>query len=150
MKVFSVNDIQWRTTNPVSSMNVGWDENERPIPVPKYLLTKKLKIKKNDRIVLVYHNSQPVITAPIIGDTVKDLFQSISKGMKMTIKPDRDNVENVYSIISRFVPKRRSILVDLFEKNKLTPYHLVRDNYDFYEGNLKRNRSGVWTYAVGS
>lgn len=149
MKILSTNDIQWITTNPVSSVNVGY-ENDKPIPVPKYLLAKKLKIRKNDRIVLVYHDSRPVITAPIIGDTVKDLFQSISKGMKIIIKPDRDNVENVYSIISRFIPKRRSILVDLFEKNKLTPYHLVRDNYDFYEGNLKRNRNGVWTYAVGS
>jgi hypothetical protein len=150
MKVLSVNDIQWRTTNPVSSMNIGWDSDDKPIPVPKYLLTKKLKIRKNDRVVLVYHNSKPIITAPIVGYTVKDLFQSINKGMKMIIKPDRDNVENVYSIISRFVPKRRSILIDLFEKNKLTPYHLVRDNYDFYEGNLKRERNGIWTYAVGS
>lgn len=150
MKEFSVNDIQWRTTNPISSMNIGWDNNDNPIPVPKHLLVKKLNIKKNDRIVLVYHDSKPVISAPIIGDTVKDLFQSISKGMNTVIRPDKNNVEQVYSIISRFVPRRRHILINLFEENKLTPYHLVRDNYDFYEGNLKRERNGIWTYGVGS
>lgn len=148
MKKLSIDNIQWRTTDPISTMNIGYDDDDKRIPVPKELLEQKLKIKKNDRVVLVYNRSVPIITAPIIGSTVKDLFKSINKGMHKIIQ--HDNVENIYSLISRYVPKKRFELITLFEQHKLTPYHLVRNNYDFYEGNLRRNNSGIWTYAVGS
>lgn len=144
-----INKINWRITDPITKINMGY-KNDKEIPIPNDILDYKLNITKGDKVVLVYYDTEPVITFPISGKTVKDLFMSIEKGMKTIIK-NTENTEIIYKIVSKFIhPKKRFELIKLYETNKLTPYKLVRDNYDFYEGNLKRNRNGIWTYGVGN
>ena len=144
-----INKINWRTTAPITTMNIGY-ENDKPIPVPKEVLSYKLNIKKGDRVVLVYYNSQPAITCQVMGKTILDLFKSINSGMKSKISPNNTDQQVVYGIIGNFIKSSdRLRLIKLYETNKLTPYDLVIDNYDFYEGNLKKT-NGIWTYAVGS
>lgn len=150
---YTYNNIHWRVTDPISAMNIGYDKNDVSIPVPKEILGQELNIKSKDRITLIYSrgSSIPFITFPITGKTVKDLFKSLSKGMKTIIIPNNQITFGIYDIISNFIRSADRVrLISLYETKKLTPYHLIRDNYDFYEGNLKRNRNGIWTYGVGS
>ena len=150
---YTYNSIHWRITEPITQMNIGYDKNDNPIPVPKEILDQKLNIKTKDRITLIYSrgSSKPFITFPIVGKTVKDLFKSLSKGMKTVIIPNSCITFGIYDIISNFIrPVDRLRLINLYETKKLTPYHLLRDNYEFYEGNLKRGSDGIWTYGVGS
>jgi hypothetical protein len=151
--------IMWRTTNPVNSAHMGFrgDTDDR-IPVPADVWNAKLPVRKGDRVALVFFDGAPAVTAPVKGGTVRDMFDSIAAGMQKRI--DADQFRTAYAAIGAFLVTKprtgilqgKSLVVQLVEKleaGTLTPYDLVRDNYDFYEGNLSRT-DGIWTYAVGS
>lgn len=168
-----IDSISWRTTDPVSDAHAGYvSGTDDTIPVPPEAWKTKLAVRKGDTVALAwdYDGREPAIVAPVKGTTLLDMFKSIEAGMRAPIKVDQ--FAKAYKLIgdsrlarpqppggrSKRTTKRTrwspmSTVADLVRKlelRQLTPYELIRDGYDFWEGNLKRERSGVWTYGLGS
>lgn len=141
------NRIFWRTTEPIDAARLGWDKDDRPIPVPKDVWTIKPGIKNGDRVALAFLDGEPVLTAPVRGTTLRAIFSSIHRGMNAALT--KKNALAVYALIGRHQTSQHQRLAKRFEQGELTPRDLVQNGYDFYEGHLKRN-GGVWTYSVGN
>lgn len=142
-----INSINWMITKPMIYANIGYD-NKRPIPIPKDLLDSKLGIRKGERVALIWDDVLPCIVTPVYGNTLRSMFKSIESGMNRILL--QDERREVYVIISRFIhSKDRIRLVKKFEDNKLTPKDICGD-YAFFEGNLKREKGGLWTFAIGN
>ena len=154
-----INKISWCINKPVNTATFGYDESNKPIPIPASVWNTPIGIRKGDRVVLVYHNREPQLLAPIrgtarsaaSGKTLRDLFESIERGMKTRLNPaDDETVHQVYPVISRWYRgKDRLQLVSKFEKGKLTAGELCGD-YVFFDGNLTREKGGIWTYSLGN
>jgi hypothetical protein len=146
-----INKISWSINRPVNTATFGYDDSNKPIPIPTNVWKTQIGIRKGDRVVLVYHNREPQLLAPVRGKTLRDLFESIERGMKARLNcTDDETTSKVYPVISRWYrSKDRLRLVNQFEKGKLTAGELCGD-YVFFDGNLKRENGGIWTYALGN
>jgi hypothetical protein len=146
-----IKKISWCINKPANTATFGYDESNKPIPIPANVWNMQIGIRKGDRVVLVYHNREPQLLAPVCGKTLRDLFESIERGMKARLNcADDEIVSQVYPVISRWYRgKDRLQLVNKFEKSKLTAGDLCGD-YVFFDGNLTRENSGIWTYALGN
>lgn len=146
-------NVKWRITRPVNTANLGYDEADKPIPVPASMWAQKLpRAKTGQKVALLYDESRPVWTTELRGgNTLKHFFQSISDGLRVPFDSRDDRHRNVayYLIAKRLHSHDRKRLIALLESNKLTPWHIVNDNYDFFEGHIKY-AGGVWVYATGS
>lgn len=131
--------VFWRMTLPLSVAAKEFPEEFK----------KRVTVRKRDRIALVYDNGKPVLTAPATGSTYGQVLRSLEKGLGKPLTTE--DVYAVYVVISRFFHRAdRLRLIKKFESGKLTARDLIRDNYEFFEGNLKRGKGGVWVYASGS
>ncbi len=144
-----ISHIGWMMDKPLSKASYGYDENDKPIPIPDEVLKIPLKIRRNDRVGLVWNEGEAILTAPLRGKTVKDFLKCIESGMKSKI--ELSEAENIYKVVGTFFRSEdRLRLITAFEKGKLTPGEIIHDNYCFFEGNIKRERNGIWIYGVGS
>lgn len=143
-------NISWDITKPVSEIELFDRSNDNFKEVPKSYFESKLPIKKNDHVVLIYHNGEPLFTAPVYGSTRLSIFKSIEKGMNQRIdNNDRENVRKVYIMITYwFRSNARKELANKFESGKLLVKDLVGD-HRWYENNLKR-KNKIWQYGLGS
>ena len=142
--------ISWKLSQPFSTARFYEAELGRFVPIPKEMLAIKLAVRKGDRIALLYNNDKVVLTAPITGGkTLKDVLHSLEKGMQTPLTT-RHQIQVAYQMIGYFFkPSDRLRLVKRLEQKKLTPADLVKDNYEFFEGDLRR-KGNTWIYAVGS
>jgi len=140
--------IAWRTTDPVETAYFLLPSDVET-PLSPATWATPLAIQRGDRVALVYTDGRVALSAPARGRTLRDMFRSIADGMAARLPPTRANAAVVYSLIAQRRTARLA-LVRRFEEGTLTPRDLLRDGHDFYEGNLARDRRGMWTYAVGS
>lgn len=143
------NKINWVIIEPLSKAYIFDDDDDAHLKVPKSILDIKKPIKTGDSVALIYRNSEPVLTEPVKGTTLKNLLMAIERGMKRIIPNTYDNTKTVYAIIGSFFhAKDRIMLTKKFESGKLTAADLVGDHV-FFEGNFKR-KNKIWLYATGS
>lgn len=146
-------NVNWRITRPVNTANLGYDEADNPIPIPASMWAKRLpRAKTGQKVALLYDESHPVWTTELRGgSTLRHFFQSISDGMHVPFDSGDVRHRSVayYLIAKRLHSRDRKRLIGLFENDRLTPWHIVNDNYDFFEGHVKYE-GGVWVYATGS
>lgn len=144
------NEISWRITSSLDTLCIGYDKCDNRIPVPQKILDMKLEIKEGDRVALAYCDDVPMITVPIHGNTVYDFFKSIYDGVHQKLEKNTLNDVTIPCIISKFLDTKRILeLTKLYNNNLLTPYDLIYNNYDFFDGNIQRMSNGVWEFAIG-
>lgn len=139
--------FHWYMVKPVKSIQ-DFDEN----PLTKETLNQKIAIKKGDKVALFYNEEGPVYTEPINGSTLKDVLNAIERGLNKTIPNDDLEIRRiVYDKICYFFSgKNRLDLIKKYEKGILKSIDLIKGGRDFYEGNLKRLKNGIWIYGTGS
>lgn len=148
MKKYSENKISWNITKPLSSACI-YTEDDESIKVPNYILEKKMPIKNGDSVALMYFNNEVMFTEPVKGKNYESILKAIEKGMKKKISLEREDINKVYILISRFGGSENRIkLVKKYEQGNLTVADLL-GGYEFYEGNLKR-KNKIWVYGLGS
>jgi hypothetical protein len=140
-------DIYWILGKKV---DMATDSHNTPLTTA-FLNSKLPRFKKGDRVALLYYNGDPTYTVPIRGNSVKLLLQSIYEGVHAPLNQnDREVCRVIYAKIATFIKSDlRKRFVQRFESGKLTIYHLIHNNYQFCEGNFRREK-GIWTFAVGS
>ena len=142
--------ISWKLSQPFSTARLYEAELGRFVPFSKDILAINMGVRKGDRIALLYNNDEVLLTAPIKGgQTLHDVLRSLEKGMQTPLTT-LNQIQVAYQMIGYFFkPSDRLRLVKRLEQKKLTPGDLVKDNYEFFEGNLRRT-GNIWIYAVGS
>lgn len=145
-----LNLIGWRTTDPTSSANLGWDADDKPIPVPKELLDYQPGFRAGDRAAIAWPyegDGAGPFTVPITGKTILALFKSIERGMRQKIKVTKENTAFMESWLPRHSDGAK--FSKMYAAGTLTPFDFIRDAYDFWEGGLQRDGK-VWGFGLGS
>jgi hypothetical protein len=119
-------------------------------PITKKQLDSALPIKKGDRVALLYVAGAPALSYPVKGSRLRNLLTSLEKGLRLPIDVNRSNTNVVYQVVGQyFDSKQRIKLIRKFEQGRLTALELTGD-YLVFAGSLRRNKDGVWTYALES
>lgn len=142
-----LNEIHWTLTDPTGHISYGYDEYDRRIPVPREVARKKLPIRTGDRVAILYSGTKPILSVPLIGNTIGDFFSSIHRGMGVRLKPGH---EKIMALLREFREPESSELLERYRSGRLTPRDIVSGNYQYFEGGVKRMPNGVWVYNTGS
>lgn len=143
-------NISWKLSKPLSTAKLFDPANDTFVNIPDDLWKQKVAVRKGDHVALLYSGEGTVLlTAPIHGSTLHHVLRTIEKGMHKPLTTQSE-IEVAYRMIGWFLRSSdRRKLVKKLEQKKLTPADLVQDNYEFFEGHLRR-KGNVWIYAVGS
>lgn len=140
------NCVSWNITLPPSEAKI-WDK-DKSYHLTEETINKRYRIQEGDRIVLTYRKGLPFLTASLHGETFRDILWCIYSGLQSNIS-EEDYEKALMSIESFLRQEDRRDLKQKLEKGTLKYVELV-GQYVFYEGDLRRQKDGIWTYGIGS
>ncbi len=147
MKATLGTTLSWTLGTPITTARV-YNEAGELEEVPSSVWSSKLVgFKPSDRVVVLKNEGEPVVTEPILVNSIRGAFAAIAKGLARKV-PSTD-ADWMFEKIENFrkASDRKSIKAKWAEGS--LKYQDLLGDHAYFEGSLQR-KNGVWNYDLGS
>jgi len=113
--------ISWNILEPLDTIKWYDTISETIIPIQESILNSDVGIKRGDVVALLVHDNKPIVTEKIIGKLVlKNILQSIYRGLNKILHNTSDNAIVIYPLISGYLSSTTRLdKIKKFENNEL-------------------------------